>query len=291
MRISDGPSAKLKGHISTISPVDHFAKKITRPRGRGWSRQLLDLIKAELKWETNPMQANDWVVTARLQKEDRKAGLAISPDGESEVVIFPVKNLSKVSRSCPCEKTETDLETAAYAGKAGWYKTASRSGEKRPGLSPVPRRAPGIGADRIGKFQGNIRGGRPLKGGGSVSGKMWNNDGRPLDVRTPRQGSAAALFQGNIKAKRPEKGGGSVSGKLWNNKENPIPGKTYSPDSKKVGRYPGRNKMFDLHPGFADQGETFYGIHQIKKIQKELCATSRCCRRVHQEKTSEQKSL
>ena len=60
----------------------------------------------------------------------------------------------------------------AYAGKAGWYKTASRSGEKRPGLSPLPRRAPGIGADRIGKFQGNIRGGRPLKGGGSVSGRI-----------------------------------------------------------------------------------------------------------------------
>jgi hypothetical protein len=156
----------------------------------------------------------------------------------------------------------------AYAGKAGWYKTASRSGEKRPGLSALPRRAPGIGADRIGKFQGNIRGGRPLKGGGSVSGGSWNNNGRPLDVRTPRHGSAAALFQGNIKAKRPDKGGGSVSGKLWNNKENPIPGKTYSPDSKKVGGYPGRNKMFDLHPGFADQGERFTGYIKLKKFKK-----------------------
>jgi len=97
---------------------------------------------------------------------------------------------------------------------------------------------------------------------------MWNNDGRTLDVRTPRQGSAAALFQGNIKAKRPEKGGGSVSGKLWNNKENPIPGKTYSPESKKVGRYPGRNKMFDLHPGFADQGERFTGYIKLKKFKK-----------------------
>jgi len=168
----------------------------------------------------------------------------------------------------PVRKSPNRFGDRAYAGKAGWYKTASRSGEKRPGLSPLPRRAPGIGADRIGKFQGNIRAGRPLKGGGSVSGKMWNNDGRPLDVRTPRQGSAAALFQGNIKAKRPEKGGGSVSGKVWNNKENPIPGKTYSPDSKKVGRYPGRNKMFDLHPGFADQGERFTGYIKLKKFKK-----------------------
>ncbi len=121
---------------------------------------------------------------------------------------------------------------------------------------------------RIGKFQGNIKGGRPLKGGGSVSGRVWNNDGRPLDVRTPKQGASAALFQGNLKAKRPEKGGGSVSGKLWNNKETPVPGKTYSQDSKKVGGYPGRNKMFDLHPGFADQGERFTGYIKLKKFKK-----------------------
>ena len=168
----------------------------------------------------------------------------------------------------PVRRNRDRFGDRAYGGKAGWYKTASRSGEKRPGLSPLPRRTPGIGADRIGKFQGNIRGGRPLKGGGSVSGKMWNNDGRPLDVRTPKEGSAAALFQGNIKAKRPEKGGGSISGKLWNNRQTPIPGKTYSPDSKKVGGYPGRNKMFDLHPGFGDQGETFTGYIKLKKFKK-----------------------
>ena len=129
MRISDDPSAKLKGHISTISPVGHFAKKITRPRGQGWLHQLLDLIKAEVKWETNPMQANHWVVTARLQKEDRKAGAAISPDGESEAVIFPVKNLLKVSQSCPCEKTQTDLETALMREKRGGIKPPHAQGK------------------------------------------------------------------------------------------------------------------------------------------------------------------
>jgi hypothetical protein len=168
----------------------------------------------------------------------------------------------------PVRKNRDRFGDRAYSGKAPWYRTASRSGETRPGLAPLARRAPGIGADRIGKFQGNIKGGRPLKGGGSVSGRTWNNNGRPLDVRTPKQGSAAALFQGNIKAKRPDKGGGSLSGKLWNNKETPIPGKTYSPDSKKVGGYPGRNKMFDLHPGFADQGERFTGYIKLKKFKK-----------------------
>lgn len=107
-----------------------------------------------------------------------------------------------------------------------------------------------------------------MKGGGSVSGRAWNNEGRPIDVRTPRQGAAAALFQGNIKSKRPEKGGGSVSGKLWNNKEAPIPGKVYSQESKKVGGYPGRNKMFELHPGFIDQGGRYTGPIKLKKFKK-----------------------
>ncbi|HEX6227774.1 MAG TPA: hypothetical protein VFZ52_25320 [Chryseolinea sp.] len=168
----------------------------------------------------------------------------------------------------PVRRNRDRFGDRPYSGKVPWYRTATRAGETRPGLSPLPRRTPGIGADRIGKFQGNIKGGKPLKGGGSVSGRLWNNDGRPLDVRTPKQGSAAALFQGNIKAKRPQKGGGSVSGKLWNNNETPVPGKTYSPAAKKVGGYPGRNKMFDLHPGFADQGERFTGYIKLKKFKK-----------------------
>lgn len=168
----------------------------------------------------------------------------------------------------PTRRNRDRFGDRAYSGKAGWYKTASRSGETRPGLQPLPRRNPGIGADGIGKFQGRIKSRPPLKGGGSISGRGWNNDGRPLAVRTPKQGSAAALFQGNVKAKRPQKGGGSISGKLWNNQETPIPGKAYSQDAKKVSGYPGRNKMFDLHPGFADQGERFTGYIKLKKFKK-----------------------
>lgn len=166
----------------------------------------------------------------------------------------------------PTRRNRNRFGDRPYSGKAGWYKTASRSGETQPGLQPLPPRR--HGDDRIGKFQGNIKGQRPLKGGGSISGRAWNNNGRPLEARTPKEGAAAALFQGNIKAKRPEKGGGSVSGKLWNNKEAPIPGKTYSQESKKVGGYPGRHKMFDLHPGFGDQGERFTGYIKLKKFRR-----------------------
>lgn len=168
----------------------------------------------------------------------------------------------------PTRKNRDRFGDRAYRGKAGWYKTATRAGESRPGLFPVPARTPGIGAVGIEKFQGNIKRKRPLKGGGSVSGKMWNNNRQPIEVRIPTQGSAAALFQGNIKAKRPIKGGGSVSGKLWNNKETAIPGKTPPEDARRVSGFPGKNKRFELQPGFGDQGERFTGYIKLKKFKK-----------------------
>lgn len=122
----------------------------------------------------------------------------------------------------PSRKNKDRYSDRAYRGKAGWYQTITRSGETRPGKGPLPARVPGVGADGIDKFQGRTKGGRPIKGGGSVSGRTWNNDGRAIAVRIPQQGARAALFQGNIKSKRPEKGGGSVSGRVWNNNGQPL---------------------------------------------------------------------
>jgi hypothetical protein len=93
------------------------------------------------------------------------------------------------------------------------------------------------------EYTGNIKTRRPDKGGGSVSGKLWNNNESPVRgkdfsgdvVRVSR-------FSGHIKAKRPEKGGGSVSGKLWNNDESPIRGKDFSGDVVRVSRFSGHVK-------------------------------------------------
>ena len=72
-------------------------------------------------------------------------------------------------------------------------------------------------------WAGNIKSRRPPKGGGSVSGKLWNNNGQPIDVNEAGSGTIkGSQFQGNIKTRRPEKGGGSVSGKHWNNNGQPI---------------------------------------------------------------------
>ena len=91
---------------------------------------------------------------------------------------------------------------------------------KRPKVetSSLPARPPGIGGTTVNKYLGNLKGRRPIKGGGSVSGKLWNNNGQPVDVNGAGDGTVfASKFQGTVKARRPLKGGGSVSGKLWNN--------------------------------------------------------------------------
>jgi len=113
----------------------------------------------------------------------------------------------------------------------------TQSGETRPGKGPLPARTPGIGASGIEKYKGSIKSRKPFKGGGSVSGRVWNNNGRAIEVRVPRQGAGAATFQGNIKGQRQDKGGGSVSGRLWNNRGRPVETKT--PGEDRYIRYQG----------------------------------------------------
>lgn len=91
------------------------------------------------------------------------------------------------------------------------------------------------------EYTGNIRATRPLKGGGSVSGKLWNNEGQAIARRVYLGQTKITRYSGNIRARRPEKGGGSVSGQLWNNDERPLAGRDYS-DQKRLTRYSGNIK-------------------------------------------------
>jgi hypothetical protein len=150
----------------------------------------------------------------------------------------------------------------------------------------IAGKSPRGGRD-VGSYQGNIKGGKkafstqgadysgsikskkPLKGGGSVSGKLWNNRGLSVGARPPSNETArAARFQGNIKGGRPLKGGGSVSGKLWNNKQSPIPTRIPPAGAEKVAGFPGNHHMFDFKPSMRPQGEEFTGT--IKGRRKPL---------------------
>ncbi len=182
----------------------------------------------------------------------------------------------------------------------GGYKTATRPGEKKIQTSPLPPRAPGIGARRIDTWSGNIKGRKifadqgigfagmtkarkPLKGGGSVSGRLWNNRGQPIPGKTPGLGARRVdTYSGNIrgrkvfgdqgegyagaiKTKKPRKGGGSISGRLWNNNQQPVQGKT---PVELPGNFPGKHRLFDLKPSLQDQGEEYTGALKTRRPKK-----------------------
>jgi len=160
---------------------------------------------------------------------------------------------------------------------------------------PIAVKTPGSASARIATFQGNLTGGpkqfsqagygysgdirqrkksfsregydwagyakarKPLKGGGSISGQLWNNKEKPLPNKYAA--SKAATFQGNLpfvrksfsregydwagyaRTRKPEKGGGSISGQLWNNKEKPLPQRIPTGKQASEVAYSGRIKL------------------------------------------------
>ena len=201
----------------------------------------------------------------------------------------------------PRKKSKQRVGDRPYRGTVPGGGYQSVTGKLKKGTGPLPGKTPGIGANKIGTFQGNIRGAgkaftpqgagysgniksrRPLKGGGSISGKRWNNNGMPVGVRTPSGDAArAARFQGNIrggkvfspqgadytgniKAKRPLKGGGSVSGKNWNNQGLPIGVRTPSGDAARAARFQGNIRGGKV---FSPQGADYTGNIKAKRPLK-----------------------
>jgi hypothetical protein len=107
------------------------------------------------------------------------------------------------------------------------------------GKTPIQGRTPGIGASGVGNYKGNLKGRRSAKGGGSVSGRLWNNNGSAVAGRQPRE-TRPGTFQGNIKGRRQAKGGGSVSGRLWNNNGTALAGR--QPRETRYGEFQGNVK-------------------------------------------------
>jgi hypothetical protein len=124
-----------------------------------------------------------------------------------------------------------------YSGSIKARKRANRNqGEESRGNLKGFRRG---FVDQGEEFSGTYKTRRSPKGGGSVSGKLWNNQGTALPVKMPRE-QRPGNFTGTIKARRPLTGGGSVSGKLWNNRGQAIAVRTPKEDGG--GRYQGNLK-------------------------------------------------
>ncbi len=169
---------------------------------------------------------------------------------------------------------------------------------------PIVVRQGGAGS-RGNLFAGNRKAGRPLKGGGSVSGKLWNNKARPVSPRLPGIGILGINYAGNYKSRKPSVGGGSRSGQ-WNNNGQPlaprtpgigsrgadfsgtiklrkplkgggsVSGKRWNNNgqslpgrpvgnSAKASVFAGNVKRFALKPGISNQGENFAGFTKASK--------------------------
>jgi hypothetical protein len=103
--------------------------------------------------------------------------------------------------------------------------------QSRPGKfysRHIQNRVPGKGALAFEKYQNKFSGGGQIKGGGSVSGRGFNNKGRPIQGRVPLYARDIGKYSGNLKGKSFwdvfmfGKPGGSVSGRPLNNKGRPI---------------------------------------------------------------------
>lgn len=192
--------------------------------------------------------------------------------------------------------------SATRSGRVGTGLPALRPGTNVSGI-PVKRRLGRGFSDQGEGYSGGIKRGRQMKGGGSVSGRLWNNDGRAIATRTPKTGipgfpvkrrlprefqDQGEEFTGLIKARRPKKGGGSVSGKLWNNDEKPLAGrqpasgeraanyagnikvKSRGPSAaaRKAAAFKGNNKLMSMQPAFSDQGEEFTGHQRLSRFRR-----------------------
>ncbi len=167
-----------------------------------------------------------------------------------------------------------DISGRKIRGRNYSSKGKVEAGQPLVGIPPVQ------GAD-AGKYQGNIKAGKKVPGKevGGYPGKH-----RMFDLH-PSMRNQGEEFTGNKKARKPLVGGGSVSGQLWNNNEKPIIGRApkgnasamgaYQGNSKaskkepgkEVGGFPGKYRMFDLHPSMRNQGELFAGHIKARKPQ------------------------
>jgi hypothetical protein len=90
------------------------------------------------------------------------------------------------------------------------------------------------------EFTGTIKAKPKPKGGGSVSGKFWNNDEQSTTVRNPNSTRMAA-FQGNMKVKKRD---------------------------KDVDYFPGKYRQFELRPSMRNQGEEYTGGIRLSRFRK-----------------------
>ena len=253
-------------------------------------------------------------VSAKLQRNGRLQGSGFSSRSRSGRILkaLPARapgigaNMGNFRGNIPEGRKTFGQDGLGFAGNFKSRRPLKGGGSASRGFNnggqPIDVRAPGMGAN-MGNFRGNIRNQkkgfsqeglgfagnfksrRPLKGGGSISGRGFNNGGQPIDVRAPGRGANMGNFRGNIrnqkkgfsqeglgfagnfKSRRPLKGGGSVTGP-WNNGGQAIDVRGAAPGAGRVGTYTGFFKRYEIAPGYGYQGETYKGFIKGRRPEK-----------------------
>ncbi|HET9486159.1 MAG TPA: hypothetical protein VFO54_01925 [Chryseosolibacter sp.] len=129
-------------------------------------------------------------------------------------------------------------------GKRGF----TNQGEEYRGNIRLPRRG---FSDQGEEYAGNLKAKRPDKGGGSVSGKLWNNEERPIAVRQPKS-RRESDFSGNLKISR------NHYTQNPNASREALRGEKASASDEKAGRYSRgvrRNWDYVKNPSSADEAQ------------------------------------
>jgi hypothetical protein len=178
----------------------------------------------------------------------------------------------------PPKKSKIRVGDKAYKGTVPGGGYRSVSGKINKGNERVPVKPPGIGAIGISRYKGDSKGGkflsqqgagysgnikarRPLKGGGSVSGKHWNNQRQALAGKTPKTGWEMGAYQGNVKVtkKTMRNQGEEYTGNVKVTKREP---------NRDAAHFPGKHRLFDLKPSMRNQGEEFTGNKKARRPLK-----------------------
>ncbi len=239
-------------------------------------------------------------ISSRLKKNNNNMPVPVREPLDQRAADYQVNYKGFIKRSKSSSGFSQD--GLSYSGSMKARRPlkggGSISGSWNNNNKPIAGKIPGDVAGRVSKFQGNLKQQpksfsqagygysgdmkmrpksfsqegydfsgynktkKPLKGGGSISGRVWNNNNQPLPGKAPG-GSANKIdsYQGNLiftkksfsrdgydftgynKTKKPEKGGGSVSGKLWNNNGQPLPVKMPTGDQAGDINYAGKTRL------------------------------------------------
>lgn len=271
------PGSRRGMNINAIPPGTRTSGKAPfRPQGSGFMQKRRDVAKTNINsipknqrrsYKEGTDQGEGFSGLIRNRRSQRGANINVIPKSQRRKDRNHSDQGEEFSGTI---KSRRPFKTGGSVSGKLWNNDGRAIVVKRSGreanINTIPysqRRKEKTANDQGEEYAGNIKTRRVLKGGGSVSGKLWNNNSKPIESKTYSGQGRITGYSGNIKATKPKKGGESISGNLWNNEEKPIAVKRPPGSAFKQGTYTGNIKQNLYKSRFRDQGEEFTGVLKL----------------------------